>query len=63
MNKQEVSRDNAQSWLRRVPLVAQIAVGLVLGVILALAWPEGAQSVSLLGKVFVAALKAVAPRK
>ena len=61
MNKQEVSRDNAQSWLRRVPLVAQIAVGLVLGVILALAWPEGAQSVSLLGKVFVAALKAVAP--
>lgn len=47
--------------LHRVPLVAQIAIGLVLGVVLALAWPEAALAASLLGDVFISALKAVAP--
>jgi len=42
-------------------LVLQIAIGIVLGVGLALVSPDIALSVQLLGKLFVAALKAVAP--
>ena len=42
-------------------LVLQIAVGIVLGVALALLWPGGAESAMLLGNLFVSALKAVAP--
>ena len=42
-------------------LIKQIMAGLILGVIMALAWPEGAASVGLLGKIFVTALKGVAP--
>ena len=42
-------------------LVLQIAIGIVLGVGLALVSPEIALSVQLLGKLFVSALKAVAP--
>src|SRR5690554_5499672 len=47
--------------LVRTSLVSQIVVGLVAGVVLALAWPAGAASAGLLGTVFVSALKAVAP--
>jgi serine/threonine transporter len=39
----------------------QIAVGIVAGIFLAVASPEAAKSVSLLGSLFVKALKAVAP--
>ncbi|MBU4610087.1 serine/threonine transporter SstT [Achromobacter sp. GG226] len=42
-------------------LVAQIAIGLVLGILLAVLWPAGALGVGLLGELFVQALKAVAP--
>lgn len=42
-------------------LVAQIAIGLVLGILLAVIWPAGALGVSLLGEMFIQALKAVAP--
>ncbi len=42
-------------------LVLQIVVGIVAGVILALAWPEGGSAAGLLGDLFVSALKAVAP--
>ena len=45
----------------RVSLVTQIVVGLVAGCLLAWLWPETAASVSLLGDLFVAGLKAVAP--
>lgn len=48
-------------FINRTSLVAQIVVGLVLGCLLALLWPSAAQSVGLLGDLFVAALKAVAP--
>ena len=61
MNKELNAPTGAWAWLQRVPLVAQISVGLVLGVVLALAWPVGAASVGFLGTVFVSALKAVAP--
>ena len=42
-------------------LVLRIAVGIVAGVLLALAWPDAANSAMLLGNLFVQALKAVAP--
>lgn len=48
-------------FINRTSLVAQIVVGLVLGCLLAVLWPSEAQSVGLLGDLFVAALKAVAP--
>src|SRR5690554_3445326 len=49
------------AFLRRPSLVTQIVLGLVAGVILALASPDAAVQVGLLGSVFVSALKAVAP--
>ena len=42
-------------------LVLQIAIGIILGVALALLWPGAAASAMLLGNLFVSALKAVAP--
>lgn len=48
-------------FLNRTSLVAQIVVGLIAGVVLALLAPEAARSVGLLGDLFVAALKAAAP--
>ncbi len=48
-------------WLRRTGLVTQIVIGLVLGIALALLWPQAALSVGLLGTLFISALKAVAP--
>jgi len=47
--------------LKRIGMVNLIFIGLVLGVVLALVSPETAKSVSLLGELFVRALKAVAP--
>lgn len=42
-------------------LVLQILSGLIIGIILALVWNDGARSVSILGTFFVGALKSVAP--
>lgn len=39
----------------------QIVIGLLAGIVLAMAWPQGATAVGLLGTVFISALKAVAP--
>ncbi len=47
--------------IARISLVGQIAIGLVAGIALALLAPEAARSIALLGEVFIAALKAVAP--
>lgn len=47
--------------LRRTSLVTQIMIGLVLGIALALLWPQGALHVELLGTLFISALKSVAP--
>ncbi|WP_340621659.1 serine/threonine transporter SstT [Xenorhabdus siamensis] len=48
-------------YIVRGSLVTQIIIGLVAGVLLAWTMPSAAQSVSLLGTLFVGALKAVAP--
>lgn len=47
--------------LMRLSLISQIAIGLVLGVALALIAPGATKSVALLGDIFISALKAVAP--
>jgi serine/threonine transporter len=47
--------------LMRLSLIAQIAIGLVLGVALALISPEATRSVAMLGDLFIAGLKSVAP--
>ncbi|WP_313224792.1 serine/threonine transporter SstT [Stutzerimonas nitrititolerans] len=48
-------------FLNRTSLVVQIIVGLVAGCVVALLFPAAAQSLSLLGDLFVQALKSVAP--
>ena len=45
----------------RMSLISQLAIGLVLGIALALIAPGATKSVALLGDLFIAALKAVAP--
>ncbi|MCT4780518.1 MULTISPECIES: serine/threonine transporter SstT [Exiguobacterium] len=45
----------------QISLVKQIAVGLIIGIILAVSIPEAAQSLTIFGTLFVSALKAVAP--
>lgn len=45
----------------RLSIVKQIFIGLVLGIILALAIPEAAKSLTIFGSLFVGALKAIAP--
>ena len=47
--------------LMRVSLVSQIVIGLIAGIVLALLFPEAARATGFIGKVFVTALKAVAP--
>ena len=47
--------------LKGISLVTQIIIGLLAGIALALLVPEVAKSTAFIGKVFVAALKAVAP--
>ena len=47
--------------LTRTGLVGRILIGLIAGILLALFFPQAAKAVGLLGDLFVAALKAVAP--
>ena len=47
--------------LNRTSLVTQIVIGLVAGIALALLAPAAAANVAIIGKLFVSALKAVAP--
>lgn len=47
--------------LLNLGLISQISIGIVAGVLLALFAPEAAGSFSLLGQLFISALKAVAP--
>ena len=47
--------------LKRLSLVTQIIIGLIAGIALALFAPDVAKSCAFIGKVFVSALKAVAP--
>ena len=56
-----VSKKTLWGKLQSVGLVRQIIIAIILGVILAVVAPEAARSLAILGKLFVSALKAVAP--
>ena len=49
-----------ESWIK-ISLIKRIIMGLIVGVILVLVAPEKASSVTILGDLFVGALKAIAP--
>ncbi|WP_075619168.1 serine/threonine transporter SstT [Paenisporosarcina indica] len=49
-----------KKW-NQISLVKQISIGLIIGIILAVLIPESAKSVTILGSLFVGALKAIAP--
>ena len=49
-----------ESWIK-ISLIKRIIAGLVVGVILVLVAPEKASSITILGDLFVGALKAIAP--
>ena len=55
------SQGGLMSKLMRGNLVFQIVVGIVLGVVVAMISPSVAEAVSILGSLFVGALKAIAP--
>lgn len=63
--KQEVSEGRQMKSLvfkwNQVSLVKRIVIGIIVGIILALTVPNAASAVSILGSLFVSALKAVAP--
>lgn len=48
-------------WLKSGSLIQQIIVALILGILLAVIWPQAALSNGILGRLFVTALKSVAP--
>ena len=49
-----------KAW-NRLSLVMQIAIGLVIGIILALTVPDKVSGITIFGSLFVGALKGVAP--
>lgn len=52
---------NLLSKWNQISLVKQISIGLIIGIILAVTIPEVAKPVTILGSLFVGALKAIAP--
>ena len=60
-NQPAASRSSIGHLLFGGNLVLRIAMGIVVGVLLAFLWPDAAKSAMLLGNLFVQALKAVAP--
>lgn len=56
-----ISNNSFSGKLRSLGLVSQIIIAIILGTILAVASPDIAKSFSMLGSLFVSALKAVAP--
>ncbi|MBO5907655.1 MAG: serine/threonine transporter SstT [Clostridia bacterium] len=67
MNKVNNSKKGISSFFKSAltgyvafPLIARIAIGLVIGAVLGLAWP-GMPFIATLGTLFVGALKAIAP--
>lgn len=53
--------DSIKHFIRHGSLVMQIFMGLMVGIALAILWPDAARATILFGTLFVGALKAVAP--
>ena len=47
--------------IAKIPFIAQIVIGMIAGILLALLIPEGQPYISMLGDLFVSGLKAIAP--
>ena len=47
--------------LNRISLIKQILVGLIIGIVVAMAFPAAGKELALLGVIFVGALKGIAP--
>lgn len=58
--KEMFFKDLLKTW-NKISLVKQIIIGLLIGIILALTVPEQLSGITILGDLFVGALKAVAP--
>jgi serine/threonine transporter len=56
-----ISMKNLMKKWNRISIVKQISIGLIIGIILAVLIPEQAKSLTILGSLFVGALKAIAP--
>ncbi|WP_353154443.1 serine/threonine transporter SstT [Pollutimonas bauzanensis] len=61
MGRDEVKQNPLLQFVSNGSLVVQILIGLIAGIVLAYFFPSAAQSVSLLGDLFISALKSVAP--
>ncbi len=59
-NGGNIMKNLLKKW-NQISLVKQISIGLIIGIILAVLIPESAKSVTILGSLFVGALKAIAP--
>lgn len=60
-SKEEKNMKNLMSKWNQMSLVKRIIIGLIIGIILAVAVPKQAQPVIIFGSLFVGALKAIAP--
>ena len=49
------------NFIKNGSLVLQIFIGLVAGILLAIIWPSAVPSISILGALFINALKSIAP--
>jgi serine/threonine transporter len=56
-----ISMKNLMKKWNQISIVKQISIGLIIGIILAVLIPEQAKSLTILGSLFVGALKAIAP--
>jgi serine/threonine transporter len=56
-----ISMKNLMKKWNQISIVKQISIGLIIGIILAVLIPEQAKSFTILGSLFVGALKAIAP--
>ena len=61
MKEREFAHESACTFVKKVPLIEQIAIGLVIGIVLAVFVPSAVPFVSIFGDLFVSALKGVAP--
>ncbi len=61
MKEREFAMNPLVTFVKKVPLIEQIAIGLVIGIVLAVFVPSAVPFVSIFGDLFVSALKGVAP--
>ena len=61
MSEQQPAASGLLHQLNKVPLILQIVIGLIVGIILAIIYPNDTAVIPMFGSLFVKALKSVAP--